>query len=162
MNQAPQINIFFSAEEIFWGVVLVAFTMLMHGYGMLLVLRVATFLGIRVRRSRSPTLSVARLILVSWMIMFLHLFEVFIWALFFYFSGGIPDASNAYYFALGEYTTLGSAFNLPFHWRLLEGMTSIAGLLTFAWSTGVLLTLAQEFQDRQLEFLLKRNKKSHS
>jgi hypothetical protein len=39
-------------------------------------------------------------------------------------------------------------------------MIAIAGLLTFAWSTGVLLTLAQEFQDQQLLLLkLRRSKR---
>lgn len=63
-----------------------------------------------------------------------------------------PDAnaSLAYYFALMEYTTIGSAYNLKLDWRLLEGMNGIAGLLTFAWSTGVLLTLAEEFQSQRL------------
>lgn len=36
-----------------------------------------------------------------------------------------------------------------------------AGLLTFAWSTGVLLTLAHEFQDQQM-MLLKQREKRHS
>ena len=39
---------------------------------------------------------------------------------------------------------------LPQRWRLLEGVLAMAGLLTFAWSTGVLFMLAQEFQDRAL------------
>jgi len=39
---------------------------------------------------------------------------------------------------------------------LLEGMIATAGLLGFAWSTGVLLTLAQEFQDQQMQWLKAR------
>jgi hypothetical protein len=35
-------------------------------------------------------------------------------------------------------------------------MIAVAGLMTFAWSTGVLLTLAQTFQDQQLELLKER------
>jgi hypothetical protein len=50
---------------------------------------------------------------------------------------------------LVNYTTLDSGY-LPQRWRLLEGVLAMAGLLTFAWSTGVLFTLAQEFQDRAL------------
>ena len=40
---------------------------------------------------------------------------------------------------------------MPDNLRLLEGMISIAGLLAFAWSTGVLLTLAREFQAQQMQ-----------
>ena len=62
-----------------------------------------------------------------------------------------PNFSTANYFALNEYTTVGSSFHLPHNLRLLEGMISIAGLLAFAWSTGVLLTLVREFQAQQMQ-----------
>jgi hypothetical protein len=42
---------------------------------------------------------------------------------------------------------------------MVSRMIAVAGLLTFAWSTGVLLTLAQEFQDHQLLQLKKRRGK---
>jgi hypothetical protein len=40
-------------------------------------------------------------------------------------------------------------------------MIATAGLLTFAWSTGILLTLAQDFQDQQLKLLKQRREKRH-
>jgi hypothetical protein len=39
-------------------------------------------------------------------------------------------------------------------------MIATAGLLAFAWSTGVLITLAQKFQDQQMELLKVRHRKS--
>jgi len=36
-------------------------------------------------------------------------------------------------------------------------MIATAGLLTFAWSTGILITLAQEFQDQRLQQLQQRH-----
>jgi len=39
---------------------------------------------------------------------------------------------------------------LPQHWRLLEALLGMAGLLTVAWSTGILYMLAQDFQESQL------------
>src|SRR5208337_2093626 len=86
-------------------------------------------------------------------IMLVHLTEVTVWAAFFYWKGAFANSSIAYYFSLNEYTTVGSDFNLPLPWRLLEGMIAMAGLLTFAWSTGVLLTLAQDFQDQQMKLI---------
>ena len=71
------------------------------------------------------------------------------WAGFYVWRGAIPNPSTAFYYALVNYTTLDSGY-LPQRWRLLEGVLAMAGLLTFAWSTGVLFTLAQEFQDRAL------------
>jgi hypothetical protein len=61
-------------------------------------------------------------------------------------QGAIPNRSIILF--LNEYTTVGSNFNRPLRWRLLEGMLATSGLLTFAWSTGILLKLAQEFPER--------------
>jgi hypothetical protein len=81
--------------------------------------------------------------------------------MFFFWKGALPNESLAYYFSLNEYTTVGSEYSLPLHWRLLEGMIATAGLLTFAWSTGILLTLAQDFQDQQMQLLKQRREKRH-
>ena len=87
------------------------------------------------------------------MIVLVHLVELLVWAAFFLWQDAMPNASSSYYFALMHYTTVGSSFNLPLRWRLLDGMLPIAGLMTFAWSTGVLFTLAQEFQIAQLSYI---------
>jgi hypothetical protein len=39
---------------------------------------------------------------------------------------------------------------LPQRWHLLEALLAMAGLLTVAWSTGILYMLAQDFQNNQL------------
>ncbi|MGJ7506119.1 hypothetical protein [Variovorax sp. GT1P44] len=140
-----------SLEEVLWGVSLVAITMAIHGCGML-----ATLFACHAVRQGGPenTVSFMRggavLILASWMIVLIHLVELLVWALFFLWQEAMPSPSAAYYFALMQYTTVGSAWNLPFRWRLLDGMLPIAGLMTFAWSTGVLFALAQDFQNAQL------------
>jgi len=143
-----------SLEEIVWGGTLMAVTMVMHAFGMLCVLRIQDALkrppGIR------PTFvhGMLRLIAASWLILVVHLVEVAVWAGFFFWRGAV-NASNAnislsYYFSLNEYTTLGSDYNLILRWRLLEGMISVTGLMTFAWSTGVLFNVAQDFQNQHL------------
>jgi hypothetical protein len=53
-----------------------------------------------------------------------------------------------------------SSYNFRLRWRLLEGMISVAGLLTFAWSTRIMPTPAQEFQDRRM-MLLKQRRSKH-
>lgn len=139
-----------SLEEVLWGIALVAITMAIHGSGML-----ATLLSCHsIKRGTQGTISFFRggavLILASWMIVLVHLVELLVWAVFFLWQDAMPNASTSYYFALMQYTTVGSGFKLPLRWRLLDGMLPIAGLMTFAWSTGILFTLAQEFQSAQL------------
>jgi hypothetical protein len=154
-----------SFEEIIWGAALVAMTMATHGFGMLLVLRVTGAIKLRVDRSPSFAKGMSILILASWMILLVHLLEVFTWAGFFLWKDAlaVPDgkgtSSLCYYFSLMDYTTLGSNYNLKERWRLLEGMIAMAGLLTFAWSTGVLLTVVQDFQDQQMQLLKRRHEK---
>ncbi|HQR19248.1 MAG TPA: hypothetical protein PLE54_09375 [Burkholderiaceae bacterium] len=142
-----------SFEEVLWGITLVAITMAIHGCGMLATL----FMNHALKEGTGGTASFLRggtvLILASWMIVLIHLTELLVWAAFFLWQGAMPTPSTSYYFALMQYTTVGSSFNLPLRFRLLDGMLPIAGLMTFAWSTGVLFMLAQEFQSTQLSAL---------
>jgi len=162
MNAAPVESLYVtSLDEVFWGGTLIAITMAMHGFGMLGILRITDHLKHRFERKTGFVSGLSILILSSWMILLMHLTEVMVWAAFFLWKGAFPNRSLSYYFSLNEYTTVGSNFSLPTNWRLLEGMIATAGLLTFAWSTGILLTLAQEFQDQQLQ-ALKRRREKHS
>jgi voltage-gated potassium channel len=139
-----------SSEEMLWGVILVAITMVIHAFGMLWTLNCSN--GFKEKfGQRSLVSGISNLILASWLIMFVHVLEVIMWAGFFQWKHCFANFSTAAYFAFLEYTTVGSNFNLPLKWRLLEGMISTAGLLGFAWSTGVLFSLAQEFQDQQMQ-----------
>jgi hypothetical protein len=153
-----------SLKEIFWGGLLVAVTMTLHGIGMLSILRVQARLKTAFNVTESFFGGLAQLVLTSWMIVLVHLVEVLFWAGFFYWQSAVnqPGATSSlcYYFSLNEYTTLGSNYNLVQNWRLLEGMISMAGLMTFAWSTGVLLTLAQDFQDEHLSRFKRQLEKS--
>jgi hypothetical protein len=147
--------------EVLCGSMLLAVTMALHGCGVLVTLRSTGALKRRAGRAGAGVAGIGVLIVASWMLVLLHLLEVVVWALFYVWSNAVnsPDAnaSLAYYFALMEYTTIGSAYNLKLDWRLLEGMNGIAGLLTFAWSTGVLLSLAEDFQSARLSAMAARS-----
>ena len=150
-NLLPEPAYVTSLDELFWGTILVTITLTMHGFGMLAVLRTNLYVKNWFVNKKHIVMNLFPIILASWMILLVHLTEVLVWALFFIWKGAFPNQSIAYYFSLNEYTTVGSNFNLPVHWRLLEGMLATAGLLAFAWSTGMLMTLAQDFQDRHLK-----------
>jgi hypothetical protein len=137
-------------KEIAWGCGLLAITMVLHGLGMVWTLKAVKRLKVRLGEELRLGPSLLLLVVAAWLITVSHLVEVFVWAGFFLWKCAIPNASIAYYLALLDYTTLGSEYDLPSNWRLLEGMISIAGLMTFAWSTGVFFAVAQEFQDREL------------
>jgi hypothetical protein len=140
-----------SVDEILWGGLLMAITMAIHGSGMLVTVHVSNALKRWLERlqSRSFVFGLSVLIVAAWMIILVHLVEVMAWAGFYIWKGALANPSAAFYYALANYTTLQSGY-LPQRWRLLEGLIAIAGLLTFAWSTGVLFMLAKEFQEKQL------------
>ena len=147
-----------SLEEVMWGCGLVALTMGIHALGMLAILRFDNGFKARFESNQSFFVGLSNLVLASWLMVFVHLLEVFMWATFFLWMDCFPNRSMANYFSLNEYTTLGSELHLPLNWRLLEGLIAIAGMLAFAWSTGVLLTLARDFQAQQLQRFEERRK----
>jgi hypothetical protein len=147
---APDVNPIFALDTLGAALFLIALTMALHGYGMLMTLRGHNWLVQALKRFRSSAAGIIPLIVASWMILLTHIAELLVWTLFIRWQRAIPDFSNAFYFAILEYTTVGSRFTLPFRWRGLEGGLAIAGLLTFAWSTGVLMAMAMEFQRRYL------------
>jgi hypothetical protein len=152
------VNYVTSFEEVLWGITLIAITVAIHGIGMIGTLFTSNVVKHRTEGAVSFLRGAAVLVLASWMIVLIHLAELLVWAAFLLWQGAMPNASTSYYFTLMQYTTVGSSFDLPPRWRLLDGMLPIAGLMTFAWSTGVLFTLAQEFQSTQLSVIHARLK----
>jgi hypothetical protein len=142
-----------SIEEVTWGLALIAATMMVHALAMPATLEACAALRRRRPLAGSFFGGVRVLLLGSAMIATTHLLEVIVWAGFFYGQGAFPTGSSAYYYALLQYTTVGSDVSLPQRWQLLAGMIAMAGLLTFAWSTAVLLTLAERFQAERLKRL---------
>jgi hypothetical protein len=140
-----------SLEEVTWGIGLVAVTMIIHAFAMPMTLAVCSVAEKRCQNRRGFFVGVRVLLLASGLIVIAHLVEVAVWAVFFVACDAFPTTSAAFYYSLLQYTTAGSDLSLPDRWRLLGGMIAIAGVLAFAWSTAVLLALAQRFQHEQLK-----------
>jgi hypothetical protein len=160
---AEDIAYVISVDEIAWGGLLLAFTVAMHGTGMLNIVRAALALGARSEqaRKRFPSIGLGILILAVWMIVLVHLCEVVIWAAFFVWKEAQPNIFSAFYNAMLNYTTLQAGY-LPQRWRLLEGMLGMTGLLTFAWSTTTLLTLAPRLIQYALQAAAEKREKRES
>jgi len=136
-------------HEVLWGGLLVALTMAIHGTGMFAILQVADRLKERFAPMESFFGGLGVVILASVMILIVNTLEVMMWTIFLFLKGVQVNHSTAFYNAMLNYTTLQAGY-LPPHWRLLEPLLGMAGLLTVAWSTGILYMLAQDFQETQL------------
>jgi hypothetical protein len=89
-----------------------------------------------------PTLWHADLLMGSiiFLLLALHLFEIFLWSAALVLSGLVPDWHNAGFFAGNTYTTIGyGTFLLPAAWEMLAPIMAISGLFTFGWSGSVLV-----------------------
>jgi hypothetical protein len=74
--------------------------------------------------------------LAAWMI-FLHLFEISVWALTHVWRGALGDMTVALYFSAVTYTTTGYGdVVLPAPWRLVGAVEALTGILMCGWSTG--------------------------
>jgi hypothetical protein len=136
-------------DEIVWGGFLVAITMVIHGTGMFGILTLVNSLKERFAPVESFTGGLGLVILASLLILSTSILELTVWTLFFFVQGAQTNHNVAFYNAMLNYTTLQAGY-LPQRWHLLEPLLGMAGLLTFAWSTGILYMLAQDFQDTQL------------
>lgn len=76
------------------------------------------------------------ILLAAWMV-FLHLAEIAVWALFYVWKDAWSDLPSALYFSAVTYTTTGygDLVLLP-PWRLVGGVEALTGILMCGWSTG--------------------------
>lgn len=136
-----------SLDEVFWGSVLIAGTMFIHGAGVICTLR---FVAILPRRARAESFlyGMGTLLTATLLLVLVHLAEVLLWGTYLNARDAFPNGSTAIYYALMQYTTVGSDFSLPANLRLLGGLIALSGILAVAWTTSTLFLVAQPFVER--------------
>ena len=82
------------------------------------------------------------LIRVTWSLMLIHVAEITIWALFYWWSGSLPDAESAFYFSGVSYTTVGYGdVVLAKPWRVLGPLEGLTGILMCGLSASLFFAL---------------------
>jgi hypothetical protein len=77
------------------------------------------------------------LVRIAWWLILLHLAEIAVWALFYWWQKCLPDAESSFYFSGVTYTTVGYGdLVLPKEWRLLGPIEGLTGILMCGLSTG--------------------------
>jgi hypothetical protein len=78
-----------------------------------------------------------RLVRVAWWLVLLHLAEIAVWGLFYWWQQCLPDAESSFYFSGVTYTTVGYGdLVLPKAWRLVGAVEGLTGILMCGLSTG--------------------------
>ena len=123
---------------------LVAVTVFIHAAGISALLRA-------MMRSHalatSGFLPVTRFVIVvtCWLIV-IHLIEISVWGLFYFWRGCLPDAESAFYFSGVTYTTVGYGdLVLSKPWRMLAPLEALTGILMGGLSTGLFFALVSRW-----------------
>src|SRR5512132_1586900 len=78
------------------------------------------------------------LIRIAWWLIVLHLLEIAVWALFFWWHKCLPDVESSFYFSGVTYATIGYGdLVLPKEWRLFGPVEGLTGILMCGLSTGL-------------------------
>ena len=90
---------------------------------------VATPAPVPRRRRRRRTKLQRRQTRIAWLLLLLHMVEISVWGLFFWWQDCLPDLESSIYFSGVTYATVGYGdLVLPLQWRLfgpIEGLTGI-------------------------------------
>jgi len=102
------------------------------------------------RTSRSPFQVLKLLIIGFSMVLFAHTLQVWIWAASFIALGTLPNLSDAIYFSLVTYTTVGYGdVTVGGGFRVFGAMAAVTGLLNFGLSTAFLVGLFERSLSEQ-------------
>jgi hypothetical protein len=116
--------------------VLVAITVAVHAAGLAVLLR-----ALMRSHAQPPTRFwpiTWLLVRVTWSLILIHLAEITVWGLFYFWQGCLPDAESAFYFAGVTYTTVGYGdLVLAKPWRMLGPVEGLTGILMCGLSTGL-------------------------
>ena len=87
-----------------------------------------------------------RLLSVAWRLVLLHLAEIIVWGLFYWWQKCLPDAESSFYFSAVTYTTVGYGdLVLPQEWRLVGAVEGLTGILMCGLSTGLFFAVVSKF-----------------
>jgi Ion channel len=113
---------------------LVAMTVIIHAGGLGLALSHTLRSTERPERRFWPITWL--LIRIAWLLIVIHLFEIAVWALFFWWQKCLPDLESSFYFSGVTYATIGYGdLVLPEEWRLFGPIEGLTGILMCGLST---------------------------
>ena len=114
---------------------LVAITVAIHAAGLGMVLTHVLHSKVRPEDTRFWPITWL-LIRIAWLLIVIHMFAIFVWALFFWLAKCLPTLESSFYFSAVTYATIGYGdLVLPKEWRMLGPIEGFTGILMFGLST---------------------------
>jgi hypothetical protein len=121
---------------------MVAVTVLIHFWGIILLLRLMGHTGRRLKAHESHLGQAALLVLVVLGIFALHTVEIWLYAAVYLALGQFEALEPALYFSTVTFVTVGYGdLVLGSRWRMLSAIEAANGVILIAWSTAFLFTV---------------------
>ena len=128
--------------KIFFAWFLLAATVTIHAAGLAIIFR--PFFDLTRADSRFPK-TTWRIIRVAWWMLIIHMLEIAMWGLFYWWQKCMPDAESAFYFAGVTYTTIGYGdLVLPVEWRIFGPIEGLTGILMCGLSTASFFAVVRQ------------------
>jgi len=130
--------------KLLFAVGLVVVTVVIHAAGFSALLRAIVWSH---ALDKSGFLPVIRWVigLACWL-MLIHLVEISVWGLFYFWQGSMPAAETALYFSGVTYTGLGYGDQLlPKPWQMLAPLETLTGILMCGLSTGLFFAVVNRW-----------------
>lgn len=123
---------------------MVALTVTMHFWGLVLLTRAVSGGGRRLRAHEGHGRAGLVILLGVFGIFALHTAEIWAYAALYQVLGEAEDFTDALYFSTTAFASLGFGdIVLSPRWRLISAIEAANGVILFAWSTAFLLTLTR-------------------
>lgn len=121
---------------------MVGVTVLIHFWGLILLLRIMGHTGPRLRADKSPLGQAALVLVVVFGIFGLHTLEIWLYAVLYIALGALPALEPALYFSTVTFVAVGYGdVVLVRAWRLLSAIEGANGVILVAWSTAFLFSV---------------------
>jgi hypothetical protein len=128
----------------------VAVTVAVHAVGLAVLLRALMRTHARLPTRFWPITWL--LIRVTWLLILIHVAEITVWGMFYFWQDCLPDAESAFYFAGVTYTTVGYGdLVLPKPWRMLGPVEGLTGILMCGLSAGLFFAVVSRIYASRFE-----------
>jgi hypothetical protein len=123
---------------------LVATTVAIHAAGLGIVLTHVSRSPVRPEDARFWPITWL-LIRIAWLLIVIHLFEIAVWASFFWWQNCMPDVESSFYFSGITYLTIGYGdLVLPKEWRQFGPIEGLTGILMCGLSTALFFAVVSK------------------
>ncbi|MDP1632865.1 MAG: ion channel [Caulobacter sp.] len=133
---------------------MVAVTVFVHFWGLILLLRLLGRTGRRLQAHDSPMGQAALLVIVVFGIFAVHTVEIWLYAIVYMGLGELKTLESALYFSTVTFVSLGFGdVVLAPRWRLLSAIEAANGVILFAWSTAFLFSVTARLRALEHDWL---------